>query len=57
MAKLVSDRQRQIAQVINHLILCGIISLFGVMSNIINLTVFYKKVFMHKHTFLCPDHL
>ncbi|XP_035827204.1 uncharacterized protein LOC118478201 [Aplysia californica] len=42
---IVSDEQWYIVQVVNGVVLCGLVSLFGVASNIINIVVFAKQGF------------
>lgn len=37
------DERRQIIQLVNYVILSGIISLFGTVSNVINLIIFYRQ--------------
>lgn len=41
--KLVSDKQREIIQVVVFVFLCGLVSLFGIITNIFNLVVFCKQ--------------
>lgn len=41
--KLVSDSQIQIFTILVYVILCGTVSLLGIMANVINLVVFYKQ--------------
>ncbi|XP_012941318.1 uncharacterized protein LOC101859033 [Aplysia californica] len=42
---IMSDEQWYIVQVVNGVVLCGLVSLFGVVSNIINIVVFAKQGF------------
>ncbi|XP_005108673.1 tachykinin-like peptides receptor 86C [Aplysia californica] len=42
---LISDEDRAIFQVVNFVALCGVISLFGVGSNLVNIAVFAKQGF------------
>ncbi|XP_005099018.2 adenosine receptor A1 [Aplysia californica] len=42
---IVSDEQWLIFQVVNIVVICGLVSLFGVASNIINIVVFAKQGF------------
>ncbi|XP_012941321.1 probable G-protein coupled receptor 139 [Aplysia californica] len=42
---IVSDEQWYIVQVVNGVVICGLLSLFGVASNIINIVVFAKQGF------------
>lgn len=40
---IASDDHRVIFKIINNMILCGVISLLGIVSNVLNLVVFYKQ--------------
>ncbi|CAL1530685.1 unnamed protein product, partial [Lymnaea stagnalis] len=40
---VLSDRDRTIIEVVNYVFLCGIISLFGIVSNVINIVIFFKQ--------------
>lgn len=42
-ATIGADYLREVIQIVNYVILCGIISIFGVVTNILNLIVFYKQ--------------
>ncbi|XP_012945444.1 probable G-protein coupled receptor 139 [Aplysia californica] len=44
-ANIVSDEQLYIIQLVNGVVICGLLSLFGVASNIINIVVFAKQGF------------
>lgn len=39
----ITERQQQIAELINLVGLCGLVSIFGTVANIINITVFYSQ--------------
>lgn len=44
MSDIVSADQRHLFNVINNVILCGFVCQFGIVTNIINLIIFYRKV-------------
>lgn len=38
--KIISDKEREIIQVVVYVFLCGLVSIFGIMANVVNVLVF-----------------
>lgn len=41
--KIISDKEREIIQVVVYVFLCGLVSIFGIMANVVNVLVFCSQ--------------